>query len=175
MKGFSLVELLTSMAILTVLAVISLPQYKKYLERGGKTAVYRQLKDIAAATLVCAANSSFNKCDTLEELGIHGMTGMRAAAASKVCYRFVSNIAGNAALSCVSVDAGEGTYKIIQTGRYCFQLAPDPLDPNKTIKLQPSPPLMCRRHGSVSPDCSAAFPRCQPISSARCSSAAICQ
>ncbi len=175
MKGFSLVELLTSMAILAVLVVISLPQYKKYLESGGKTAVYRYLKDIATATLACAANSPFDKCDTLGELGIQLRINARVSAGSKVCYRIFQTIAGSSRVHCVSIDAGEGTYKIVQAGRYCHTIGPDPLDPNQNISLQPSPPLMCRRYGTMSPDCPAAFPRCYPIGGGNCSSAAICQ
>ena len=67
-KGFSLVELLTVVAILGVLSAVAVPTYTRYRKQAGLKALAADAKNIKKAILACSAMFPFSSCDSAAEI-----------------------------------------------------------------------------------------------------------
>ena len=103
-KGFSLVELLTVIGVLGVLASIAITSYGKYQMTAAKNTVQSDAKAIAKAFMTCTVTGEFNDCDDLTELGVESSNGTAKSQTPYFCAQFKVDVRGDTYKYCIHVN-----------------------------------------------------------------------
>ena len=137
--GFSLVELLISVAILGILAAAAMTLYRKPRQTSGLRNMAQEMEMTAISVKSCfEARGEFGLCDTPAKAKVSHIRGISkisvpdtaAADNSRLCLQFVRKVAGEEYKTCLSLkfgDRGYGRYYSHQFNKkLCHEETPNP-------------------------------------------------
>ena len=100
-KGFSLVELLVVVAILSLLAVVAVPLYTKYRVYAAQGAITGSLHSYGKDFAACLATTAWANCDSLVELGGSCPGCMDGMSTTSFCISVSKAVAGMTYQGCL--------------------------------------------------------------------------
>ncbi len=105
-RGFSLVELVVSVAIVALLAGISIPAYNRHKKKAMAADSFLTANSIIKAIRSCVSGAPFDVCDDVNSLGLSSIEGLAVKAQNNpnICFQFERASAGRTYKSCVSVN-----------------------------------------------------------------------
>ena len=171
-KGFSLVELLTVVAILGVLSAVAVPTYTRYRKQAGLKALAADAKNIKKAILACSAMFPFSSCDSAAEIEIE-VVNLRPAQkhSPNVCFRFEREIGGIVYKQCVSVNTSSGAASETNSEPFCYKVTQSPPPPPITYTYTKHPDsIEC----NSAADCPSDYNTCHTGNQGTCNTTAQC-
>ena len=112
-NGFSLIELLVVVVILSILSAVAFPAYHRYKKIAQKKELIKKAHNFWAAGKVCLMDSEVSGCNTLLTLGFHCPSGCQGPLDVSNTLSIMIEISGKKA--CVSLKK-DGTRDVLMEG-----------------------------------------------------------
>jgi type IV pilus assembly protein PilE len=128
LKGFTLIELMVAVAIISIIMLVAIPQYRQSVIRGNRTAVQAELMQISAALERYKAQNLNYTNASLDTL--YGSNTFPKSASEKTLYDLSLTIPSNGVswaltASPKNIQQGNGALELHSDGRRCWNPGSD--------------------------------------------------